>query len=109
MVGISAECACKVLLHWLGATLDATGSLTSKRHRVHLPQVLDELLSHAAGHTAVGVYSRLPYPNPFHDWSIDDRYVADGQTSLSSAEQHSSALESLLAALQTAALDGEVG
>lgn len=108
IAGLSAECACKVLLSLLGAPLAASGGLDSKRLLVDLPQVLDELLCLAAGRGSVGVYAQLPYPNPFHDWSIDDRYVADGAIANTSLEGHRQGLESVFAALQTAALDGEV-
>ncbi|MBL8896604.1 MAG: hypothetical protein JNM84_03205 [Planctomycetes bacterium] len=108
MAGLAAECACKVLLHWLGAPLAPSGGLDSKRLWVHLPQVLDELLSLASGRSSVKIIAQLPYPNPFNDWSIDDRYVEDGAIGGTSLNAHRDGLEAVFAALQAAALDGEL-
>jgi hypothetical protein len=106
LAGLAGECVCKTLLLALGAKADAGGGLESKRLRVHLPFVLDELLAVTAGRAAASVYAQLPQPNPFATWSVEDRYVADGELKKEECEAHLEGLQQLFSALQAAALDG---
>lgn len=106
ITGLAAECVCKVLLQHFGARTSPDGDLEDRRLHVHLPAILDELLCVAAGHSAVEVVARLPHMNPFRDWAIDDRYVADGQLAADALDAHRAALGRLFASLQAAALDG---
>lgn len=108
LAGLAAECVCKALLNALGVPVSPEGGLVPKRLRVHLPHVLDELLCMSAGRNAVSLVARLPESNPFQDWAIDDRYIADGMISAEACAAHRASLGELFAAMQTAALDGEL-
>jgi hypothetical protein len=108
LTGLAAECVCKALLAALGAPESPDGGLEPRRLLVHLPFVLDELLCMSAGRNAVGLVARLPDSNPFRDWTIDDRYVADGLLTDKDCAARRDSLDQLLSALQTAALDGKL-
>ena len=82
LAGLAAECALKALLAAVpGVTVNAKGILVdsaSTRYNLHVEDLWGSVqaVPAAAPSQAQAALAALPTTNPFHGWSISDRYAA---------------------------------
>jgi hypothetical protein len=86
LAGLSAECALKSVL--VGLRLVPVGTdgqipISTKKVRLHIDKLFGQFQTLLQGHqgAAYAALLPMPVPQPFHDWMVDHRYVADGQLS----------------------------
>lgn len=69
--GLSAECGLKAVMRAQGG-LPMSGSMPRESdHRRHIDRFWQVYVAYASGRTS----PRLPEANPFHDWSVHQRYM----------------------------------
>jgi hypothetical protein len=73
LYGLSAECALKVALVRAGVVLTTTPGL-----RKHVDSLWDLAGIHLRGRHVAAVAAVLKLPNPFADWSVNQRYYTSG-------------------------------
>ncbi|HEX3477464.1 MAG TPA: hypothetical protein VHT91_20725 [Kofleriaceae bacterium] len=90
LAGLSAECALKSVLVGLGLVAVGTdGQITNRSLRLHIDKLFGQFQALLQGHQGA-MYAALlptPVPQPFHDWLVDHRYVADRQFSSQAFER----------------------
>src|SRR5438445_3524577 len=91
LAGLSAECALKSVLVGLGLVPAGTDGQIANRSplRLHINQLFGQFQTILQGHRGAAYAALLPtpVPQPFHDWLVDHRYVADRQLSLHAFER----------------------
>jgi hypothetical protein len=86
LAGLSAECALKSVLVGLGLVAVGTdGQITNRSLRLHIDKLFGQFQTLLQGHQGA-MYAAL-LPQPFHDWLVDHRYVADRQFSSQAFER----------------------
>jgi hypothetical protein len=91
LAGLSAECALKSVL--VGLRLVPVGTdgqiPRAAKPRTHIDKLFGQFQTMLQGHQGAAYAARLPVPvpQPFHDWMVDHRYVADGQFSPDALER----------------------
>ena len=84
LAGLSAECALKSVLVGLGLVRVGTdGQIADRSLRVHIDKLFGQFQTLLQGRQGAAYAALLPtpVPQPFHDWLVDHRYVADRQFS----------------------------
>ncbi|TMQ13422.1 MAG: hypothetical protein E6J90_26335 [Deltaproteobacteria bacterium] len=82
LAGLSAECALKSVLVGLGLVPVGTdGQIVTRSLRLHIDKLFGQFQTLLQGHQGAAYAALLPtpVPQPFHDWLVDHRYVADRQ------------------------------
>jgi hypothetical protein len=95
LAGLSAECALKSVLVGLKlVTAGADGQIprgsTTTPVRVHIDKLFGQFQVALQGHQGAAYAALLPASvpqQPFHDWLVDHRYVADQQLSSQAFER----------------------
>jgi hypothetical protein len=104
LYGIAAECAIKTALRH-PPTHPNAGEL-ARAYRLHV----DELWGKARGNVLPRHFPALPLllksTNPFHDWSVCQRYHASGSTTAAMVQRHRKMAQRLLAAVRIKAQGG---
>ncbi len=93
--GFSAECGIKAAMVHLGMPVSPQGRPVQPGHRRHAREIWPVFHSFAAGRRGARFLGRLPSNNPFHDWSIDDRYAASAGFGRSSGARHRSGADTV--------------
>lgn len=84
LAGLSAECALKSVLVGLGVlAAGSDGQITERKLRLHIDKLFGQFQMLLHGHRGAAYAALLPslVPQPFHDWLVDHRYLADRQLS----------------------------
>lgn len=108
LYGLAAECALKFLMTRLGAPTTVDGELTEHKHRVHIDKLWDEFFVFVRNTPGTKYLSLLPIDNPFKDWSVDQRYWAEGKVLEKQVQQHGQGAKKSMVVLERAELDGVV-
>ncbi|HEY0484435.1 MAG TPA: hypothetical protein VGD37_43240 [Kofleriaceae bacterium] len=90
LAGLSAECALKSVLVGLGhVPVGADGQIANRALRLHIDKLFGQFQTLLQGRQGAAYAALLPtpVPQPFHDWLVDHRYVADGQFSSQAFER----------------------
>lgn len=103
LFGLAAECALKAILVWLGVPTDADGGVTEPGVKKHIDALWPEYVNHPDGRVAARY--QVGAQNPFHDWSVHHRYLADVHAGGSAAAAHERAAFACLLAAQKALAD----
>lgn len=93
LFGLSAECALKVALCRSSATIDHVSGL-----REHIDVLWDRARVHLKGRNNAGLASLLKSANPFHEWSIAQRYFVTGHVLQETIDRHRRSTGRLLGA-----------
>jgi hypothetical protein len=110
LFGLAAECALKAIMVGFGAHVES-GDLVEKSHRNHIDLLWSEFQCFARGRSMSRYLTPLQAfrVNPFADWSIIQRYLADADLPSGSAlDLHRKASRACKTALQRALDDGRV-
>ena len=86
LVGFAAECAIKTALSEL-RSFAPEGELTS-HYRVHINELWERALLYKQTKRYKELALVLKQPNPYHDWSVSNRYAADGTVSEEARKRH---------------------
>lgn len=108
LYGLSAECALKAIMVQMGLTPDPLGDLPERTYRVHINELWGRFLAWVQGRPFDRYAASLPQSNPFHDWSVAQRYANRAEYQEDSVENHRRAASSVKAAMARAKQDGIV-
>lgn len=103
LFGLAAECALKAVLVWVGVPTDADGGVRDRGLREHIDALWPEYVNHPDGRVAARY--QIASSNPFQDWSIHRRYVADAHAGGGAAATHERAAFACLLVAQKALAD----
>jgi len=108
LYGLAAECAFKAVMRGLGAPIDPESGLTHPQHRVHVNDLWGEFQVFVHTTNATAYLAKLSAREPFNDWSITQRYAADGEVLERAVGGHQAAARRVLEVLEQAKVDGVV-
>ena len=92
----------------LGAPTSPDSELANRQHRVHVNDLWAEFQAFVHTTTSVAYLAKLPVDNPFVDWSIEQRYAADGEVLERTVQCHHAGAVRVLKLLEQAKVDGVV-
>ncbi|BBL73310.1 hypothetical protein [Methylomagnum ishizawai] len=95
--GLSAECAVKSALVLLPAF--SADSRLDESYRKHVNVLWNHINLQSLQRAYPSLVDLLDKNNPFEDWSVDQRYCADGYLSAQTMENHRNAARRLLGAV----------
>jgi hypothetical protein len=90
LAGLSAECALKSVLVGLGLVpVGIDGQIPNHPLRLHIHKLFGQFQTLLQGRQGAAYAALLPtpVPQPFHDWLVDHRYIANGQLSSPAIER----------------------
>ncbi|MEI7748441.1 MAG: hypothetical protein WCI81_05140 [Chlorobiaceae bacterium] len=104
LYGISAECGLKRLMQEFGMLM-AGDKPKIKDDNVHADKVLGRFESYRSGHH-FGTNYMLAAQNPFHNWSISDRYAHRREFNSNIVANHRKGADEVRNLLKKAKLEG---
>lgn len=99
--GLAAECALKALLLQQGIP-SKDGDIAEQKYRQHINKLWDNYQNFMQKNNTYDI----PMNNPFHDWSIDQRYAHENDIAEQTARNHGAAVASLKKIVEKAELAG---
>ena len=94
LYGLGAECGLKAVMLERGVmSLDRSGKPEPKKYMRHIDELWPEFRQLAGGRQWTRDIRRMADPNPFADWSIDDRYANERCFDKATASPHREAAE----------------
>lgn len=99
--GLAAECALKAILLRQGIP-SKNGDITEQKYKQHINKLWDKYQIFMQTKNAYV----LPMENPFHDWSIDQRYAHENDITEQTARNRGAAVASLKKIVKKAELAG---
>jgi hypothetical protein len=97
LVGFAAECAIKAALCQLPGF--APGGELSSHYRAHINELWGKVHWQGIHRRFPTLMALLKQPNPFHDWSVDQRYAPEGTISEEASKRHSSIAKRLISSV----------
>ena len=97
LFGFAAECALKTAVL---ARTEASGDKLPSGYYLHIDELWSKMPSQALRKRYPTLYLLLKQPNPFGNWSVDQRYAASGTTSREVVEAHRRMTQRIFGALQ---------
>lgn len=109
LYGLAAECGLKAVMAALAEKfLDADSVPAKGRHRVHVDRLWAEFSTFVAGQEESKYASYLQQPNPFSDWSVDQRYWGSISIGEAEVEPHRQGACQAMGVLKKAKEDGRL-
>ena len=107
LYAFTAECALKAVMAGLGMKVRPDGS-PERPYRIHIDKLWSEFHTLANGTGASTYAAMLAGQNPFHDWSVDQRYWHSSSVTAVQAQLHRRGAETAKQVLNQARIDGRV-
>ncbi|MGN6259123.1 MAG: hypothetical protein ACTHNO_00180 [Ralstonia sp.] len=98
LYGFAAECAMKLALISPASHANAGDLPGTFRH--HVDVLWARVSIGAVPRQYATLLAVLKQPNPFHDWSVDQRYYPTGHVSAEALERHRNAARRILGAMR---------
>ena len=98
LYGIAAECAIKSAI--VSMTSSTASLEVQKGYRHHVESLWDKAPVQQLSKNYPGLALLLRQPNPFADWSVDQRYHVSGSITAEKLELHRGMAQRLLSAVQ---------
>ena len=106
LYGVAAECGMKHLMAGFGMPV-RSGDVDLRQDREHADRLWARFESYRSGHHLASRYV-LAASNPFHDWSMQQRYASRASFNPSVVAPHAAAAHRVQALVKQAKLDGIV-
>ncbi|QKM57695.1 hypothetical protein [Burkholderia glumae] len=97
LYGIAAECAIKAALVTAVTNCDAAG--LKKAYKTHINELWDRIAPNAIPRHMANLQPLLKIQNPYSDWSVDQRYNANGAVDAATVERHRAMTRRLVSAV----------
>jgi hypothetical protein len=98
LFGFAAECALKAALH--SELVQGAGGKLHKSYYIHIDELWDKVSGASLRKRYPAVHALLKLPNPFSDWTTDQRYGDSGTVAKQQVEVHRKMAQRLLGAAQ---------
>ena len=105
LYGLAAECGLKRLMIAFGMLVTTSGDPQHRNDRVHADQVWIRYETYRSGHGSGSGYA-LPSPNPFNNWHVSQRYVAQTNFTQNHVNAHRTGADLVRKLIQQAQRDG---